>query len=288
VSDSNHLLNSMKIKILHVDDDETCLTTSKLMLLEFDSNLIIDSCPSVDQAIEMLKTGHYDAILSDHEMPQKSGLDFLRILREQKNNIPFILFTGKGREEVAIQALNLGADGYQHKQGSPETVFGELSHRLITVVSYSKTKNSLLKSEQKFRKAFETLQQKEISLRKSEARWAATLSSVGDAVIATDIDGKITFMNQVAEQLTGWTLNDAMNKALDKIFCIMNETTGKIVESPVAKVLRTGLIVGLANHTILVRKDGSKIPIDDSGALANFPVSGENTDIWKCFSIGAK
>jgi PAS domain S-box-containing protein len=73
-------------------------------------------------------------------------------------------------------------------------------------------------------------------------------------------------MNQVAEQLTGWALNNAVNKPLDKIFCIMNETTGKTVESPVAKVLRTGLIVGLANHTILVRKDGSKIPIDDSGA----------------------
>ena len=108
--------------------------------------------------------------------------------------------------------------------------------------------------------------QAEISLRKSEELWATTLSSIGDAVIATDTAGNITFMNAVAEELTGWTLLDAATKPVPEIFNIVNEHTRRQVENPVAKVLREGMVVGLANHTILVRKDGTEAPIDDSGA----------------------
>ena len=106
----------------------------------------------------------------------------------------------------------------------------------------------------------------EKALRESEQRWATTLSSVGDAVIATDTEGKITFMNKVAEELTGWTLKEASNRPLDKIFNIINEQTRKKVENPVTRVLKEGVVVGLANHTLLVRKDGHLVPIDDSGA----------------------
>ena len=110
------------------------------------------------------------------------------------------------------------------------------------------------------------LAQREAALRESEHRWATTLASIGDAVIATDADGRITFMNPVAEALTGWTIQDASLKAVTEVFKIVNEYTREEVESPVARVLREGMIVGLANHTILVRKDGAEIPIDDSGA----------------------
>src|SRR5690606_12969044 len=103
----------------------------------------------------------------------------------------------------------------------------------------------------------------EIALRESEQRWATTLASIGDAVIATDLEGNITFMNAVAEKLTGWTLTDAGMKPLAEIFNIVNEQTRRQVESPVIKVLREGMVVGLANHTILIRKDCSEVPIDD-------------------------
>lgn len=93
-----------------------------------------------------------------------------------------------------------------------------------------------------------------------------TLASIGDAVIATDADGCVTFMNRVAESLTGWTQTDAEGKPLQEVFHILNETTQEIVENPVVKVLREGVVVGLANHTILASKDGKHIPIDDSGA----------------------
>ncbi len=106
----------------------------------------------------------------------------------------------------------------------------------------------------------------EDSLRESEERWATTLASIGDAVIATDVDGRISFMNNVAEELTGWTLPEASTKPVAEVFNIINEHTRYQVENPVTKVLREGMIVGLANHTILVRKDGTELPIDDSGA----------------------
>ena len=106
----------------------------------------------------------------------------------------------------------------------------------------------------------------QIALRESEQRWATTLSSIGDAVIAADIAGRITFMNSVAEELTGWALVDAGTKPVPEVFNIINEQTRGVVENPVAKVLRQGMVVGLANHTILVRKDGTEVPIDDSGA----------------------
>ena len=106
----------------------------------------------------------------------------------------------------------------------------------------------------------------EIALQESEQRWSTTLSSIGDAVIATDTSGKTMFMNSVAEELTGWTLSESLRKPVKEVFNIVNEQTRLEVESPIAKVLREGLVVGLANHTVLIRKDGSKIPIDDSGA----------------------
>jgi two-component system cell cycle sensor histidine kinase/response regulator CckA len=106
----------------------------------------------------------------------------------------------------------------------------------------------------------------QIALSESEQRWATTLSSIGDAVISTDMFGKIKFMNGVAEKLTQWTLNDASGRDVKDIFRIINEFSRKTVDDPVFKVLKEGLIVGLANHTLLLRKDGTEIAIDDSGA----------------------
>ena len=93
-----------------------------------------------------------------------------------------------------------------------------------------------------------------------------TISSIGDAVIATDRDGRVTFMNGVAEQLTGWTAAEAMQTPVGEIFNIINEDSRERVEDPVAKVLASGQTVGLANHTVLIARDGVERPIDDSGA----------------------
>jgi PAS domain S-box-containing protein len=102
--------------------------------------------------------------------------------------------------------------------------------------------------------------------RDQQERLRITLAGIGDAVIATDTQGRITFMNGVAQALTAWTEQDAIGKPLKDVFCIVNEFTRKPAENPVSKVLREGRIVGLANHTTLLARDGREIPIDDSGA----------------------
>jgi PAS domain S-box-containing protein len=95
---------------------------------------------------------------------------------------------------------------------------------------------------------------------------AVTLSSIGDCVIVTDEEGHINFMNAVAEKVTGWTFAEARGQPAAEIFHILNEQSREPVASPVEKVVRNGVVVGLANHTLLVRKDGTEVPIDDSGA----------------------
>src|SRR4051794_13514726 len=100
-----------------------------------------------------------------------------------------------------------------------------------------------------------------------DERWFSTaLKSIGDAVIATDERGRVLFMNPVAEALTGWSDGGAHGKDLTEVFSIINEATRKPVENPVATILVTGHIIGLANHTVLIARDNKEIPIDDSAA----------------------
>jgi PAS domain S-box-containing protein len=104
------------------------------------------------------------------------------------------------------------------------------------------------------------------ALNESRKLLSTTLGSIGDAVIATDTQGRVTFMNLVAESLTGWRRGEAIGKPTEEVFVIVNEQSRQPVESPIVRVLSEGFIVGLANHTVLIRKDGTETPIDDSGA----------------------
>ena len=100
-----------------------------------------------------------------------------------------------------------------------------------------------------------------------EPEWCrVTLASIGDAVITTDINGGATFLNPVAQSLTGWTLEEAAGQPLDRVFRIINEESRQPVESPAVRALREGVVVGLANHSLLIAKDGTERPIDDSAA----------------------
>jgi len=117
--------------------------------------------------------------------------------------------------------------------------------------------------------------QAEEALRASEERWATTLHSIGDAVISTDAKGSVDYMNEVAEKLTGWSLEDAKGKDLSEVFDIVQEISRVKPESPAAKVIRLGKTIGLANHTLLVRRDGTEIPIEDSAA----PIRDKQGDI---------
>jgi PAS domain S-box-containing protein len=102
--------------------------------------------------------------------------------------------------------------------------------------------------------------------REQRERFRVTLASIGDAVISTDMDGLVTFINPIAESLTGWQQETAVGRSLREVFNIVNEQTHQTVENPALRAIREGVIFGLANHTILIAKDGTEIPIDDSGA----------------------
>jgi PAS domain S-box-containing protein len=117
--------------------------------------------------------------------------------------------------------------------------------------------------------------QTETALAQQQEWLNVTLRSIGDAVLATDTEGSVTFLNPIAEALTGWKLNEALGKPLEKIFNIIGEETRLPVESPVAMALREKRIVGLGNHTILVAKDGTERPIEDSAA----PIRESNGEI---------
>ena len=142
------------LHVLHVDDDPCFLEVSKQILI-MENNFEVDIALSVDEALKKMEAQTYNAIVSDYEMPLKNGLDFLKELKEKQNNIPFILFTGKGREDVAVKALNLGADRYINKNGSPETVYCELADAIKKTAEGKKSKQLLVASESKYRKLVE-------------------------------------------------------------------------------------------------------------------------------------
>lgn len=100
----------------------------------------------------------------------------------------------------------------------------------------------------------------------SEEWWRVALSSIGDGVIVTDASANIAFMNPVAEVLTGWTNFEAMGKPVSEVFSIVNESTRAVVESPVSEVIHSGSVVQLANHTVLLARNGAQVFIDDSAA----------------------
>jgi len=104
------------------------------------------------------------------------------------------------------------------------------------------------------------------AIRQSEARLVTTFQSIGDAVIATDENGRVQLMNPVAESLTGYAREDAVGRPIEEILVLVNEMTRKPSANPVTRVIRDGVVVGLANHTVLIAHDGTEIPIDDSAA----------------------
>ncbi len=108
-----------------------------------------------------------------------------------------------------------------------------------------------------------------------------TLASIGDAVITTDAAGRVTYLNSVAESVTGWKDAETAGQSLENVFRIVNEQTRKTVESPTTRAIREGVILGLANHTVLIRKDGSELPIDDSAA----PIRSQTGEVVGCVLV---
>jgi PAS domain S-box-containing protein len=181
---------SEKIRILHVDDESGLLKIAK-QCLEMEGSFQVDSALSVEEALRKLEKEKYDIVVSDYQMPGKDGLDFLKTLRRKGNMIPFIMFTGKGREEVAIKALNMGANQYLSKTGETEAVYTELAHSITELARVRKAEERLRDSEEKFRNIVEN------SL---------------DVIMLTRPDGVISYMSPACSRVLGYDPEDLVGK----------------------------------------------------------------------------
>lgn len=179
------------IKVLYVDDEEDLLTIGRIFLQKY-GEFIVDTASSAQKALQNPGIRTYDAIISDYQMPGMDGILFLKEVRRKIGTIPFILFTGKGREEIVIEALNNGADFYLQKGGEPKAQFTELAHKIHQAVDRRRIESSLVESEK---------------------RLSEIINFLPDATFAIDRSGTVIAWNRAIEEMTGWLSADMVGKA---------------------------------------------------------------------------
>ncbi|MDO9550093.1 MAG: PAS domain S-box protein [Methanoregula sp.] len=178
------------LSILYVDDEPVLLEIAKLFL-ERTGQFAVQTCASPTKAKEILAANRYDAIISDYQMPEMDGIEFLKYVREHHGHIPFILFTGRGREEVVIQALENGADFYLQKGGDPKAQFAELQNKLEKAVSEKRAV---------------------AAQGDSERRLTDIINFLPDATLAIDTHGTVIAWNRAMEQMTGVPAGEIIGK----------------------------------------------------------------------------
>jgi len=200
-------------RILYVDDEPDLLEVGKLFL-EQSGEFIVDLTASAPAALTLLGTHNYDAIISDYQMPGMDGIGFLNTVRTSGNTIPFILFTGRGREEIVIQALNEGADFYLQKGGEPVSQFTELAHKIRQAVG---RRNA------------------EAALRNAARDWETTFAATSDGICLLDPHQKIIRCNhtmmEIARVKTGEDLTGHV------CWEVMHGTSTHIAECPVVSMM---------------------------------------------------
>jgi PAS domain S-box-containing protein len=205
------------------------------------------------------------------EISQKSLFDWVDSNSHHALEAALSRWSGSGRMIYAPLALSIPQVGRVRCEGSllsQSTDQGPAS-LLVRIKSQDQAVGQFLGLNHRIdelHKDIRLRKQTEAEIRKQREWLHVTLSSIGDAVIATDTSGHVEFLNPVAEQLTGWTSPEARGRPMTEVFRIINEYTREPAENPVAQVLREGIIVGLANHTVLLSRDGREYPIEDSAA----------------------
>jgi PAS domain S-box-containing protein len=192
------------------------------------------------------------SLMEQHTLQRKQEMDNLRALMDEFTGI----VTGRRADHLA--------EDTQVKRNARLALVGLVA--LVAALLVWETRRVFRKLTSAYNRQIHELRLKSEESYSREQWLNTTIRSIGDAVIACDIGGNVVFMNRIAEQLTGWNEDEARGVTLHTVFPIFNEESRSPVENPVDKVRRLGTVVGLANHTFLVSKDGKEVCIDDSGA----------------------
>ncbi|MFW9914695.1 MAG: PAS domain S-box protein [Candidatus Thorarchaeota archaeon] len=221
-------------RILLVDDDEELLDVTKAFLEDEDPEFTLETTNSPYEALQRLSNEVFDALVVDYQMPGLNGLQLLEKLRKNNNNVPFIMFTGRGREEVAMQALNLGADYYLMKGGDLGSQYGELAHIIRSAIRQRHTEEALRRSEQKYRELVEKLH---------------------EGVLVEDAGEMITFVNPQTSTLLGYSLEELVGQPTS---LIIPEGEREKIRAETAK-----RAYGISSHyeAELRAKNGDPIPV---------------------------
>jgi PAS domain S-box-containing protein len=176
--------------ILYVDDEEILLNVNKIYL-EKNGEFSVDVASSGAAALNRIAAGQYDAILSDYQMPGMDGIELLKIIRDRHGNLPFILFTGKGREEVVMDALNHGADFYVQKGPDHKGMIAELRYKLNRAIERRRIGDEL---------------------RRSRQQMTDIINFLPDATFVIDTCGRVIAWNHAIEKMTGCRKEDILGK----------------------------------------------------------------------------
>jgi PAS domain S-box-containing protein len=364
------------IRVLHVDDDAGFLAVAK-QCLEEQSQFQVDTAQSAKEALKKLKRSEYDVIVSDYQMPGKNGLELLKELRQKGNDTPFIMFTCKGKEEIAIEALNSGVSRYVGKGGNAETTYAELRHAIFDAVRGKKAEKLLREAENRLRQITENMQdmllitdtnlvctyasashkwilgyepsemigrsvydfvhpddlvkamsaagkafqdssggKMEVRVRRADGSYivsegigkiltdekgevtgtvlssrditerrkisekarfqARLLNSVGQAIIATDNDGKIIYWNHAAEQVYGWQEAEVLGRS------IVDVTPAEPSQEQAAKIMNR-LIAGesWSGEFLAKRSDGTIFP----AIVTDAPITNDNGELMGIIGV---
>ncbi len=247
--------------ILHVDDDNLFLELSESVLKREAVDIKIHSAASASEAFGLIATQHIDAIVSDFQMPEMDGLEFLAELRATGNQIPFIIFTGKGREEVAIKALNLGANYYVRKGGDLKSQYVELAHIIRSVVNHYKAEAALLENESRYRSLFE-----DSSISLWEEDWSRVKDFLDDLSSKGVTDFRLYFENHPEDALQCVSLVTVLD--VNKASLELHGVTKK--EDLLGSLSRSFGLDGLPifNEELLALADGNTYFRSDTAVLS--------------------
>jgi len=192
------------LRVLYVDDEPGLLELAKIFL-EKTGEFQVGIATSATGVLDIPLSQSYDAIVSDYEMPEMDGIAFLKYVRHQFGDIPFILFTGKGREEVVIDAINNGADFYLQKGGSAQAQFAELAHKIRQAVSKRRAQVQLREAYDRITASEEELARSELAVQESERKFRDFADHLPQMVFETDMELRITYVNKYTRSEYGFT-----------------------------------------------------------------------------------